>query len=62
MTKLVAVIGGSLAGTSAANWLTKHNYKATIIEQNDYIGGPFMEGSFTSGMLTAERLYLRLEA
>lgn len=39
MTKHVAVIGGGLAGTSAANWLTKHGYKVTIIERNDYVGG-----------------------
>jgi oxygen-dependent protoporphyrinogen oxidase len=27
----------------------------------DYIGGPFMEGAFTSGVRAAERLHLRLQ-
>jgi protoporphyrinogen/coproporphyrinogen III oxidase len=39
MMKHVAVIGGGLAGSSAANWLTKHDYKVTVIERNDYVGG-----------------------
>ncbi len=39
MMKHVAVIGAGLAGSSAANWLTKHGYNVTVIERNDYIGG-----------------------
>jgi oxygen-dependent protoporphyrinogen oxidase len=39
MTKQVAVIGGGIAGTSAANWLSQHDYDVTIIERNSYIGG-----------------------
>lgn len=39
MTKRIAVIGGGLAGTSAAYALVKRGYNVTILERNDYLGG-----------------------
>lgn len=39
MTKHIAVIGGGMAGTSAAHFLMQRGYKVTIIEKNDYLGG-----------------------
>ncbi len=39
MTKCIAVIGGGLAGTSAAYTLMKRGYDVTILERNDYLGG-----------------------
>ncbi|HJQ09069.1 MAG TPA: FAD-dependent oxidoreductase [Candidatus Saccharimonadales bacterium] len=31
----------------------------TIVFAGDYLGGPFMEGAFTSGLRAAERLHVR---
>jgi oxygen-dependent protoporphyrinogen oxidase len=49
MTKHVVVIGGGLAGTSAAHHLAKLGYRVTILEKNDYLGGrvrtQFMSGA-----------------
>lgn len=39
MAKRIIVIGGGLAGTSAAYVMVQHGYDVTIIEKNDYIGG-----------------------
>jgi oxygen-dependent protoporphyrinogen oxidase len=39
MAKQIAVIGGGVAGTAAANWLVKHGYGVTIFEQNSHVGG-----------------------
>jgi oxygen-dependent protoporphyrinogen oxidase len=39
MTKHVVVIGGGLAGTSAAHWLVAQGYRVTIIEQHERLGG-----------------------
>lgn len=39
MKKYIVVIGGGLAGTSAARTLVERGYKVAIVERNDYIGG-----------------------
>ncbi|MDB5189781.1 MAG: hypothetical protein JWN49_107 [Parcubacteria group bacterium] len=39
MQKKIIVIGGGMAGTSAAYFLTKKGYDVTIIEKNDRLGG-----------------------
>jgi oxygen-dependent protoporphyrinogen oxidase len=39
MNKHVVVIGGGMAGASAARVLKNYGYKVTIVEKNDYIGG-----------------------
>lgn len=39
MAKHIVVIGGGIAGTSAAYWLTKQGYRVTIIEKGDRLGG-----------------------
>lgn len=39
MTKHIIVVGGGIAGASAAHTLVKRGYKVTILEKNDYIGG-----------------------
>lgn len=39
MSKHVIVIGGGMAGASAARTLRDYGYSTTIIEKNDYIGG-----------------------
>jgi oxygen-dependent protoporphyrinogen oxidase len=49
MMKHVAVIGGGLAGASAASWLVKHGYKVTIIERNNHLGGR-IHTEFVSGV------------
>lgn len=35
----VVVIGGGMAGTTAANFLTKKGYSVVIVEANAYLGG-----------------------
>ncbi len=39
MSKKIIIIGGGLAGTSAAHTLVGHGYDVTILEQRDYLGG-----------------------
>lgn len=39
MSKHIVVIGGGLAGTSAAHVFVEQGYKVTIIEKSDYLGG-----------------------
>lgn len=39
MAKHIVVIGGGIAGTSAAHALTERGFIVTIIDKNDYIGG-----------------------
>lgn len=39
MKKYVAVIGGGIAGTAAAHYLTERGYKVIILEKNNYLGG-----------------------
>ena len=36
------------------------NPKQALVFAGDYIGGPFVEGAFTSGVRAAERLHERL--
>lgn len=37
--KRIVVIGGGMAGTSAAHALVKRGYTVTILEKNEYVGG-----------------------
>lgn len=39
MKRKIIVIGGGMAGTSAAHTLTKLGYEVTIVEKNDRLGG-----------------------
>src|SRR5690348_14031654 len=39
MRKKIIVIGGGMAGTSAAHFLVKRGYDVTIVEKNDRLGG-----------------------
>ena len=50
MSKRVIVIGGGMAGTSAAHSLTKLGYDVTILEKNDRLGGR-MESKLTDGVV-----------
>lgn len=39
MKQHIVVIGGGIAGTAAANHLSKKGYKVTLVEKNDRLGG-----------------------
>ena len=39
MTKHVIIIGGGIAGLTTAHELVDQNYKVTLIERNDIVGG-----------------------
>jgi protoporphyrinogen oxidase len=37
-------------------------HEGTLVFAGDYLGGPLMEGAFTSGRLAAQRLHTRLKS
>lgn len=59
MTYDVIVVGGGMAGLTAAAYMSKDGYKTLLIERQDYIGGlvnsfPYKEFTFDGGIRAIE--------